>query len=474
MESRAYTWADLLREGRAVYTISLTLAVSLHAMDAFMVATVLPSVIREIGGAQFYTWVVMLYMTMSIVGAASGAPIRSLLGTRRGYVAAGLIFLAGTAVASIAMNMGVLLAARAIQGFGVGLIISQNTALISLLFPGPLRTRMLAMNGVVWATAAFFGPSIGGLFDQLGTWRGAFWFAIPIIIGFTVVAGRVIPPGRPDGDKRRFPLGRVAILGAGVLVIAVSAIVDAVLLRVLALAAGLLVIWISFRADRGASNKIFPSQPFSFSGAIGPAYWVFVLIVVAPVCVGTFMPLTYREVYGMSPLAAGYLGSALAIAWSASGIMTAGASLAWQRVFLVLGPALASIGLLGIGYSVGTLDWPVVTAFQLVAGFGVGMSMSHLMNWTMTLAATGEEAITASSIHTVRSMGVSIGAACAGLVANLGGLGEGINHDTVLRAVSWVEGVGSLAPLTAAVIAVFLVAHRRRRLDDVQGAALAR
>jgi len=463
---RTYSWGDLLRDGRAVYTISLTLAVSLHAMDAFIVATVLPSIIREIGGAQYYTWVVMLYMTLSIVGAASGSPVRSLLGTRRGYVAAGLVFLVGTAVASLAVSMGMLLVARAIQGFGIGLIISQNTALISLLFPGALRTRMLAMNGVVWATAAFFGPSIGGLFDQLGTWRGAFWFAIPIIIGFTVVAGRVIPDGKRETERRRFPLGRVAILGVGVMVVAVSGIVDAVPMRALALVAGLVVIWTSFRADRGASNKIFPSRPFSFTGAIGPAYWVFVLIVVAPLCVGTFMPLTYREIYGMSPLAAGYLGSVLAIAWSAGGILTAGARLPWQRTFLIVGPALSAAGLFGIAYSVGTFAWPIVTVFQLVAGLGIGISMSHLMNWTMTLAAPGEEAITASSIHTVRSLGISVAAACAGLVANLAGLGEGISRDTVISAVSWVESIGALAPLSAAAMAALLVMHRRRRLDE--------
>lgn len=468
-EERTYSWADLFREGRAVYTVSLTMAVSLHAMDAFIVSTVLPSVVREIGGAEFYTWVVMLYMTASIVGAASGAPIRVILGTRRGYVAAGLVFLAGTVVASLAVNMGMLLGARLFQGFGAGLLVSQNTALISLLFPGPLRTRIIAMNGMVWATAAIFGPTVGGIFDQFGMWRGAFWFAIPIIVGFTVVAGRVIPAGRPVAtERRRFPVGRVAILGAGVLVVGVSGIVDLVSMRAVTLVGGLFVIWVSFRSDRNANNKIFPARPFSLTGAIGPAYWVFVLIVVAPVCVGTFMPLTYRTVYGLSPLASGYLGATLALAWSASGVLTAGAGLTWQRIFLVLGPIFAATGLLGIAVSVGTLSWQVVTAFQLVAGLGVGMSMSHLMNWTMTLAAPGEEAVTATSIHTIRSLGIAVGAAGAGLVANLSGLGDGISPESVERAVSWVQSVAALAPLTAVGMAVLLVAHRRRRLDDAQ------
>jgi len=254
-------------------------------------------------------------------------------------------------------------------------------------------------------------------------------------------------------------------------VVAVSGIVDELPLRILALVAGLAIIWASFRSDRNASNKIFPSKPFSFVGAIGPAYWVFVLIVVAPVCVGTFMPLTYRVVYGLSPLASGYLGASLALAWSASGILTAGANLVWQRVFIVLGSTLAGLGILGIAISVGTWSWQVVTAFQLVAGFGVGMSMSHLMNWTMTLAAPGEESITAGSIHTVRSLGIAVAAAAAGLVANLGGLGDGISRETVIRAVSWVESIGSLAPLTGAVIATFLVIHRWRRIDNPNRAA---
>jgi len=90
----------------------------------------------------------------------------------------------------------------------------------------------------------------------------------------------------------------------------------------------------------------------------------------------------------------------------------------------------------------------------------------------MTMAAPGEESITASSIHTVRSLGIAVAAASAGLVANLGGLGDGISVDSVIRAVSWVESVGAIAPLSGALIAAVLVGHRRRRIDDPQRAAL--
>ena len=79
---------DLLRQGRAPLTVTLGLGIALHAMDVFLVATVMPSVVADIGGVAFYAWVSMLYMVGSIVGAASSGPLRTAYGPRRAYVLA--------------------------------------------------------------------------------------------------------------------------------------------------------------------------------------------------------------------------------------------------------------------------------------------------------------------------------------------------------------------------------------------------
>ena len=101
-EAKPAPWADLFRDGRGVYTVSLLLGIALHATDAFVVSTVMPTVVDDIGGTPFYAWVVMLYMTASILGAASGGPVKLMFGARRGYVAAGLLFLAGTMISAMA------------------------------------------------------------------------------------------------------------------------------------------------------------------------------------------------------------------------------------------------------------------------------------------------------------------------------------------------------------------------------------
>lgn len=477
------SWGDLFREGRAVYTVSLAMGIALHAMDSFIVSTVMPTIVRDIGGTAFYAWVVMLYMTASIVGAASAGPIKARLGRRRGYAASGIVFLLGTLIAGMAPTMPVLLLGRLVQGFGVGLLVSQNVALISELFPGALRTRMIAITSTMWATSAILGPMIGGIFAELHWWRGAFWFAVPIILAFTVLTWIKLPDGSAATVRRRFPVGRIAMLGVGVLVVGSTSVLPEVLrehlgesglpdliVRLIALAAGLGLVALTVRLDAGSETRVFPSRPFSLAHPVGTAYWAFMLIGMAPVCLGIYMPLAYQTIYGLPPLVAGYLSAAFAMFWSIGSTVTAGLPLERQRVALVLGPSIVACGVALIGLMIGKVPFYVIGITTCISGFGIGICMSHLMNWTMTVARPGEESITATTIHTIRSLGIAFGAAIAGVIANMAGLGRGISPETVQASVHSVELAAAIAPAAGAILALHLLAQRKRH--DAAGAAL--
>ena len=75
MRMRASDWQELFRPDLAAFTVILNLGIGLHAVDVFVISTVMPTVVRDIGGASFYAWSTMLYMVASIVGAASGGPL---------------------------------------------------------------------------------------------------------------------------------------------------------------------------------------------------------------------------------------------------------------------------------------------------------------------------------------------------------------------------------------------------------------
>ena len=166
-------WADMFRGIRGVYTVLLNLGIGVHAVDIFVITTVMPTVVAEIGGVEFYAWTTMLYMVGTIVGAASGRYVRSVLGRRKGYIAGGFIFLVGAAGCAAAPNMAVLLIFRVVEGFGGGLLMSQSMTLVNDLYTGQLRTRVLATITTTWSIAAVIGPLIGGIWGSIGFWRGA-------------------------------------------------------------------------------------------------------------------------------------------------------------------------------------------------------------------------------------------------------------------------------------------------------------
>jgi predicted MFS family arabinose efflux permease len=86
----------------------------------------------------------------------------------------------------------------------------------------------------------------------------------------------------------------------------------------------------------------------------------------------------------------------------------------------------------------------------------------HVVAATMRHATPGEESITASSIPTIRSLGIAFGAAGAGVIANSAGLTDALLTADVARAVLWVLTIGTLAPLSALVLSTRFIAliHR--------------
>ena len=456
-------WRDLFKEGRSVYTLILILGMTLYAMDAFTVATIMPTVVTSIGGEQFYAWVLMLYMTASIVGAASGGPLKLRLGTRGGFVTAGILFLLGTLVAGLSLSMPVMLVGRLVAGLGAGLIAAQCTALISEIFPASLRTRMIAAISTVWAASAIAGPLVGGVFAQLGFWRGAFFFSAAIIITFTIMAYRVLPK-KPATEKPlsiNFQIGRLTLLAISVLLIGTTGNVSTTYSQITLFSLGTVLLVLVVRLDSSiGKNGLLPSRAFSLKSPVGTALWILLLISTAPVAIGLYMPLAYQIIYGLSPIAAGYLGALLALFWTLGSVLSAGLRIAAQRTVLILGPTMASLGIMGVGLTIGQLPWFVIAGFTSLAGLGIGICIPHLMNWTMSLARKGEESITAASIQTVRSLGIALAAAIAGLIANNAGFSDGIDRDSVVRGISWIETAAALAPALAAAIGLNLIRYR--------------
>ncbi|MGH7187521.1 MAG: hypothetical protein ACREIB_14735, partial [Pseudomonadota bacterium] len=201
-----------------------------------------------------------------------------------------------------------------------------------------------------------------------------------------------------------------------------------------------------------APNRLFPPQPLSVLRPVGAIYWILLLFSITHTSIGIFLPLVLQVLHGVSPLAAGYGNAVFAVSWTVASFIAAGWRGPAESAALIGGPVLVAVSLLAMTVGAVEFDALVICALAGTAGFGIGLANIHLAAMIMRIAEPGHESLTASSIPTIRSLGISFGAAGAGLIANAAGLGTGITTATVAATATWVYGITALAPVICVLL----------------------
>src|SRR5256885_9633560 len=135
-----HTSAELVSPQRRNFVfLAVLLGMLLAALDQTIVATALPTVVADLGGAGHQSWVVTSYLLASTVVTAIVGKLGDLLGRKTVFIAAVLFFMVGSVLCGLAGSLPVLVAARALQGIGGGAIMVTATAVIGEGIP--LRER---------------------------------------------------------------------------------------------------------------------------------------------------------------------------------------------------------------------------------------------------------------------------------------------------------------------------------------------
>jgi MFS family permease len=117
-------WRDLLLGPKKAAVWTICLGVALHAFNWFVVNTITPSAVLELGGAELLSWVTAFYLVFSIVGSSGAAFLKARLGLRPVLIGSSLIAVVGSLVIAAAPNMEILLAGRIVQGFAEGIVMA--------------------------------------------------------------------------------------------------------------------------------------------------------------------------------------------------------------------------------------------------------------------------------------------------------------------------------------------------------------
>jgi MFS family permease len=457
------SWRELLGAKYLGTSVVLAGGVALYATNEFLTISLLPNTVAEIGGSRLYAWVTTLYLVGSVVAATMVNPMLVRVGARSSYLMGLALFGVSSLACGAAPNMEILIAARALQGVAGGLLAGLGYAVINAALPRSLWTRASALVSAMWGVATLVGPAAGGLFAQFGLWRWAF-VAMAVLTALTATlvpialpAGRVGPGA--ETPVLKVPVWSLVLMGAAALAVSVAQIPHDMVATAGLLAAGVALVGLFAIVDwRMRAAAVLPRSVFGR----GPLKWIYLTMAVLMIgaMVDTYVPLFGQRLAHLTPVAAGFLGAALAVGWTVSEIVSAslenqrtiGRVIAAAPVVVASGLALgaltqrenASAGIVGL--------WTIAL---LVAGIGIGMAWPHLAVRAMdSVNDPGEGVAAAAAINTVQVISAAFGAGLAGVVVNTSG-GGGVT------AAHWLFTV--FTALTAAGVLASYAATRGNR-----------
>lgn len=420
-------WSELLQPRYLAATVTLCLGVALFAFNEFFISTALPTAVEEFGGAALLSWAFTLYLVFAIIGGALAANLKARFGARNTLIAAALVFVFGTMIATLATSMPQVLAGRLFQGLGEGVIAAICYALIPELFPPRLVPKVFGAEAIVWASAAFAGPLISGFLTEHWSWRAAFFVNIPAAAIFVALVLAIVPRQSSIAQiVQPIPLLRLAGFGVGILLISVSNMLQNGFAMAALLVVAISILINTVHLDRRSQHSILPLGAFAVGRPLGTGLWIVLLMPLAQASGSVFLVYGLQHLWDFSPTAAGFSSALMAMSWSLTAILVASLRSHDLRVRLIAtGPLLLFLGLVGITVAIATGEFRLVFVSQIAIGAGFGICWGTLSQLLMDVSPIAERDKTSALLPTLQSAGYAIGAAVFGVAANLRGFDEG-------------------------------------------------
>jgi MFS family permease len=417
--------------GRQYFGAATVLAggVALYATNEFITISLLPSTVADIGGERLYAWVTTVYLVASVVAATTVNPLLVRCGPRLSYLLTLTVFGVGTLGCAVAPTMELLLVARTVQGLAGGALAGLGYAVINAALPNHLWTRASALVSAMWGVGTLLGPAAGGLFAQLGLWRWAFGSLAIMTLAIAALVPGALPPRRSDyressdSSLSAIPVWSLVLLGVAAMVVSVAGLQHSLLATAALLTVGVALVVCFVLVDRRMRAAVLPPTVFR----PGPLKWIYVVIgmLMAATMANMYVPLFGQRLANLTPVAAGFLGAALAIGWTVGEV--ASASLNRRRLvvrLVIIAPLVMASGLAlaasiqDDGMSAGMIA--VWVGALLITGVGVGIAWPHLSAWAMgCVDDPGEGGAAAAAINTVQLISGAFGAGLAGVVVNM-------------------------------------------------------
>jgi len=395
--------------------VAVLLGLFLSALDQTIVGPILPRIVSELHGSDYYTWVVTAYLLTSTVTVPIYGKLSDLFG-RKPMLLIGIgLFLFGSALSGLSQTMWQLIAFRAIQGLGAGALFPISLAVIGDLFTPRERGKYQGLFGAVFGIAFLVGPGLGGTITDNFSWHWVFYVNLPIgLIAVAVIAWLLPTVKRPDA-ARNIDYAGVLTFAAGIVPILIG-LTNAENGDWGAVGVwGLLLLGIAFLAlfvgvESRAKEPMIPLHLFRIRSfaismvAVFTAMFGFFGAVV-------FLPLWYQVVQGSSATESGYKLLPFLFGLILSSVIS-GQLVSRTGHYKWLAAGALALAAIGVGMMTQLrADTPDLElwAWMALAGLGIGPSMAVFTIIVQNAVPFSELGAATSDLTLFRQIGGTVG-----------------------------------------------------------------
>lgn len=154
-----------------------------------IVAPAIPRIVADLGGLAWYSWLSTIVMLASAVVTPISGKLSDIFGRRRFYILGLVIFMVGSMLSGLAMSFPFLVFSRAIQGMGMGILMSLSQTILGVLIPPRQRGKYQGYMGAMMGASQVAGPLIGGWVTDVSSWRWLFYISMPVgLVALIIIA----------------------------------------------------------------------------------------------------------------------------------------------------------------------------------------------------------------------------------------------------------------------------------------------
>jgi EmrB/QacA subfamily drug resistance transporter len=399
----------------------LLLGIFAAAIDNTIVSTAMSTIVADLGGLDKFVWVTSAYLVAEMAAMPIFGKLSDMYGRKRFFVFGVLLFLLGSVLCGTAHGIVELSIYRAIQGIGGGALMPIAFTIMFDVVPPEKRGSMGGMFGAVFGASSLLGPLFGAYLTDYIQWRWIFYINLPIGLVALALILFSYHESAKHSEQRIDWWGAAALVGSIVCLMfglelggQQYAWGSSVILGLFAAAAAFMALFLFVEtkaAEPIISYAMFRKRLFAASTLTSLFYGA------GFITFSMFIPIYVQGVTGGSATSSGYILLPMTlssvVASQVGGMFTTKTSYRNIMLFSVLVFALGTF-LLGT-IAPDTPKWQL-TAYMIVAGFGVGFSYSVLGVAGMHSFDMRQRGSANSTLAFVRSLGMTVGLTVFGII----------------------------------------------------------